>query len=756
MTASPGSGRDLRRFTRERPCPVCGGSDDLPRGKGVRCGGFRSSDGKYAHCTRVECGPQEAGGTYAHRLDGPCRCGQQHGVALTTEPKQSRRKRSDFRLENATVRYEYVDAAAELVRTKARYGHGDEKTFRWFRPDGSLAHGGGNPEILYRLPEVSEAEVVHVHEGEKGADRLQQALADPSIAATCLPSPSGWTRCDLEPLRDRDLIVWRDRDDAGAKFAAAARNHLSGLARSLRIVESKTIGAGDDAFDHLEAGHTIDEAVTVEPESEPESEAAPQPEEPEAVAVEDEAASPTSDLANAHRLVRAHGRDLRWVRGLGWLVWTGTRWEESDTHALRLASRVGRLMHAEAAEIGRRAAAADEAERKRLGALAESLHAAARMAEHDSRIRGALHLATPHVELGVDCLDLDPWLLGCENGVVDLRTGRLRPHRRGDHLTRSTRVAYNPEARSELWEKVREKALPASSLRDFVQRCAGETAVGGSGADVMLLIHGPTRTAKGTVEGAVAAALGDYAITAGLEDLAERSRASSGPRPELVRLRGARMVSVYETSKRLRLSASLIKTLAGSDPICARGLHRDPIEFQPTFTLWLACNFRPRLPSDDDAVWERMREIPFRVEIPESERDPEVRRRLREDPRERAAVLAWIIQGALLRQRDGLAPPTAVREATAAYRAEMDPLGPFLRDRCELAPDAHVGATELLLAYEQWCKDSDEKPLKGKAWGDALRANGFKDDRTKTYRFWTGLRLDPAASKAGTEGGEPS
>jgi hypothetical protein len=68
-----------RRWTRRLRCPICGGADSDPRGRGLRCFGFLSSDGRYAHCSRVECGRQENGGTWAHRL-GPkgCRCGQVH------------------------------------------------------------------------------------------------------------------------------------------------------------------------------------------------------------------------------------------------------------------------------------------------------------------------------------------------------------------------------------------------------------------------------------------------------------------------------------------------------------------------------------------------------------------------------------------------------------------------------------------------------------------------------------------------------
>lgn len=69
------------RFTRRFRCPVCGGADEDPRGKGIRCFGFLSSDGGYAHCSRIPVGAQENGGTWAHRLTGDCNCGTPHGEA---------------------------------------------------------------------------------------------------------------------------------------------------------------------------------------------------------------------------------------------------------------------------------------------------------------------------------------------------------------------------------------------------------------------------------------------------------------------------------------------------------------------------------------------------------------------------------------------------------------------------------------------------------------------------------------------------
>jgi hypothetical protein len=65
-----------QRFTARNPCPICGGHNLLPSGRRIRCYGFLSSDGRYAHCTRAEhagaLDPLPGSDTYAHRLEGPC------------------------------------------------------------------------------------------------------------------------------------------------------------------------------------------------------------------------------------------------------------------------------------------------------------------------------------------------------------------------------------------------------------------------------------------------------------------------------------------------------------------------------------------------------------------------------------------------------------------------------------------------------------------------------------------------------------
>jgi hypothetical protein len=86
----------MKRFSRSFPCPICGGHNGLPQHAGIRCHGYLSSDQKFLHCSRVPCGPQERGSTWAHRI-GSCRCGQEHqlsdvaAVEATTTPERPKR-----------------------------------------------------------------------------------------------------------------------------------------------------------------------------------------------------------------------------------------------------------------------------------------------------------------------------------------------------------------------------------------------------------------------------------------------------------------------------------------------------------------------------------------------------------------------------------------------------------------------------------------------------------------------------------------
>ena len=416
--------------------------------------------------------------------------------------------------------------------------------------------------------------------------------------------------------------------------------------------------------------------------------------------------------------------------GLGWYWWDGRRWrQDDDGEALRRAKQAARSILTEAQHLD------DHDARKAL--LKWSV-----TSETKPRLEAAVSLAESDlaVILRADQLDNAPGLLTVQNGTVDLRTGELRDHAREDRITQMVDLEYLPGAQSALWARVLERACGRDpDMSAFVQRLAGYTATGEASEDVLGFLHGPGATAKTTVIEAVKNALGEYAATADFETFL-RQHGDAGIRNDIARLVGKRIVVSVEVDEGRRLAESLVKSISGGDRITARFLYREAFEFRPAFVLWLVANARPYVNAADEGIWRRIVQIPFLTVIPESERDPTLRHQLR-DPEHAQAILAWIVQGAIDYYAHGLNIPQKVRDYTADYRHESDPLADWLADCAELDPDAQTSTKDLRNSYEQWAEANGERPIDAKKLAAAFKARGHTQTRTKTGRYWTGIRL---------------
>ena len=136
----------------------------------------------------------------------------------------------------------------------------------------------------------------------------------------------------------------------------------------------------------------------------------------------------------------------------------------------------------------------------------------------------------------------------------------------------------------------------------------------------------------------------------------------------------------------------------------------------------------------------------FQGHDPRGERDGGLPERLRE-PDELAGVLAWAVRGCMDWRSDGLQPPEAVLTATAEYRAEQDPIAPFLEARCVADPRGRTTSKALYADYRAWCAEAEEPEVSETAFGLALREKGFRSERggKRRTRGWVGVRLQAEA-----------
>ncbi len=448
-------------------------------------------------------------------------------------------------------------------------------------------------------------------------------------------------------------------------------------------------------------------------------------------ATDDPEAPHLTDLGNAQRLVTRHGRDLRYCHLWNkWLAWDGMRWQVDDSgEIVRRAKDTVRGIYAEAKETS------EPEERKAI-----ARHAL--RSEADARIKAMISLAQsePGIPIDPTLLDTDPWLLTCLNGTIDLRSGELLPHEREHYITKRAPVTHDQEATCPTWLAFLGRIMAGDAdLIGFLQRAIGYSLTGNTTERVFLILHGGGRNGKSTLLEVFRTLLGpDYAVRTPTDTLL--AKRESGIPNDVARLRGARFVSASEADEGRRLAESTIKDLTGGDTISARFMRGEFFDFLPVFKLWLATNHRPVIRGTDLGIWDRIRLVPFSVRIPDDEQDRDLRQKL---IAEAPGILAWAVHGCLEWQRHGLGTPSAVRKATAGYRADMDVLGAFLADRCTIDPQARIAAKTLYADYQRWCEETGEKPLSQIAVGKQLAERGFTPARSGKGRGrgWIGLGL---------------
>ncbi len=487
------------------------------------------------------------------------------------------------------------------------------------------------------------------------------------------------------------------------------------------------------------------------------------------VAGEDPEREDLTDLGNARRLVRSHGRDLRHVTGWGWLRWTGQRWQRSEKYVMRCAKAAALSYYDDAAELLRpakqqavlaKAAAArgDKLAEKeaqdsmnRLKERAGILSDWAKASQSRSRLEALVRLAESEPAVTAEPADFDaePWLLNCTNGTVDLRTGTLQPHRREDRLTKLAPVAYDPTANCPTFTKFLQRIMnERQELIAFLQRLIGYALTGSVREQMLFFWYGAGANGKSTLLNILLAMLGqDYARQAAPDVLTVgRDRHPT----ELADLAGVRLVASIEVAEGKQLAEAVVKQMTGGDKVKARFMRQDFFEFDPTFKIFLAANHKPVIKGTDHAIWRRIKLIPFEVTIPEEEQDKELLDKLRA---EMPGILAWAVRGCLDWQKNGLGVPEDVKAATAAYRDESDLLATFLAECTEFGATCQAQAGALFKAYRAWAANnglSDREMLSNVRFGRQLGERGFDkyvdDGSHRTY--YIGLRLLESAASS--------
>ena len=417
-----------------------------------------------------------------------------------------------------------------------------------------------------------------------------------------------------------------------------------------------------------------------------------------------------------------HAGELLYVPAWSrWLRWDGMRWKQDNTLAVfDLARGFCREMAVNALATPNSGGPA------RADAItsASTIAAVERLARSDPR----------HARRAED-FDADPWALNTPRGVLDLRTGELRPPTKADMLTKLAGAA--PGGDCPRWLRfLHEITHGDTELIAYLQRFVGYTLLGIIPEHAFLFLIGPGKNGKSVLLSTVAKLLGDYAVTA-MADTFTVNRNESHP-THLASLRGARMVWVPETESGSVWAEARLKALTAGDKISARVMRGDPFEFTPTFTLWVAGNHRPELRNPDDAMRRRMHMAPLTF-VPEKP-DLKLTDAL---AAELPGIMEWAMAGCMTWQREGLKPPAVVTEAVGEYFEQQDALAQWFEERCERDPMGEIGSRALYQDWSGWTKAIGRSAGSEVKFSEAMQKHAAKK-RNKKGMVFVGVKLLPA------------
>ncbi|MBK7024014.1 MAG: hypothetical protein IPH41_11080 [Sulfuritalea sp.] len=599
------------------------------------------------------------------------------GRAGLSPARKPRREALIDDLGPATAKWDYFAPDGHLIACVYRYDPpGRRKEFRpWDAKRKRMAPP--DPRPLYNQPGLETAASVVLVEGEKCA----QALIDAGLVATTAMhgAHAPIEKTDWSPLAGKQVLIWPDRDKAGWDYAMAAADAtlLAGAVSCAVLMPPEEQPEGWDVADALAEGFDVQSFLATGPRI------SVLPPAQETSETDDENAVWATDDALALSFTRRYAEDWRYCAQWGkWLVWTGNCWQADDT---LLVTHLMRHICREAA------------------IKADSHRLAAKLAS-SSTVGGVDRLARSdrqHASTSDEC-DRDPWLANAPGGVIDLRSGQIRPHDRADRMTKITTAT--PKGACPGWLAfLADITEGGRELMAYLQRVVGYCLTGVTAEHALFFLYGTGANGKSVFVNVITTILGDYAANAPMDTFME-TRTDRHP-TDLAGLRGARFVSSIETEQGRRWNESKVKAITGGDKVSARFMRQDFFEYVPQFKLVIAGNHKPSIRNVDEAMKRRLHLIPFTVTIPPEKRDGKLTEKLL---KERDGILAWAVAGCLLWRAEGLKPPKVVVDATDEYFDEEDAIGEFIDEECQRHRQAKVSVADTFQRWQEWANRRGE------------------------------------------------
>ena len=310
-------------------------------------------------------------------------------------------------------------------------------------------------------------------------------------------------------------------------------------------------------------------------------------------------------------------------------------------------------------------------------------------------------------------LNINPYLVGCRNGILDLRVAGTdgrdhvvfrdgRPEDyvsflAGQNLPEMDAIEYKPydpadPAQAEIADFF-SKLFPDPDVRAYTLRLLSSCLEGTNREQCFYVATGVGGNGKSKLVELMRMTLGDYQTSMQSTVLTRKRPESGAANPDIMAAKCRRFIYLQEPDDREPMNTSRMKQFSGEDMVEARGLFQDQEKFVIMGKLFMMCNRLPPVNSMDRGTWRRIRVIEFvsKFVLPDhheyiSKRpnvfliDPQLDKKLRAWREPFLALLVHIYEKEYL--ANGLNPvPAAVMRAVDKYKESFDVYARFRGER---------------------------------------------------------------------------
>lgn len=414
-----------------------------------------------------------------------------------------------------------------------------------------------------------------------------------------------------------------------------------------------------------------------------------------------------------------------------WYRWQGTHWAKDEHQALQrqIETLMDAMNRAAAAELA--AAGDDDEDKKFLVAM--------RAATKRSRARVASVEGMAQARCAVRAADLDAGnALNLRNGVLDLDSITLRPHAPGDRFTYVLDYDYDPDALAPRFEQFVGEVLVNEEpdengrwvtdieLCTMFQELLGYSLTNDTRHEVMTWLSGEGGNGKTVAITIMQMLLGPLCCSVDFQTIGQPGNY------DLAELPGRRVAFSTESERGGKVAEGWIKRIVSGERINARAIYGSPFEFKSTAKIWWAMNDKPIIRDTSNAIWRRLKLIPFHRTFTERDRDPTLLNKL---AGELPGILNFALDGLRrLRQRGSFPESAAVAAAINEYRMESNPVAQWLGERTTPTGEPSTLASALFEDYQLWATRNGRQAMNATNFGRELKR--LRLQRTKKMTGW--------------------